>query len=506
MTGAATVILNVDDNDANRYVKSRILRRAGYEVFEAANVAGALKALAEHPPDLVLLDVRLPDGNGRDLCARIKSEPSMAQVLVLQTSASHIESRHRVASLDAGADGYLVEPIEPEELIANVRALLRLRQAEFERQAALEALRVADRRKDEFLAMLAHELRNPLAPIRNAVEVMRRTQDAAVHAKARELIGRQADHLSRLVDDLLEVSRITSGKLVPQKRVARLAGIVDVALEVARPLAQAAEQRLEARMPAEDLWIEADAVRMSQVISNLLHNATKFTPRGGRIALEVERGTESLDIAVTDDGIGIPAELLDSVFELFSQADRSLDRAQGGLGIGLSLARGLVQMHGGRVTALSEGPGRGARFVVHLPLNLLREPPAAATPEGPSVARSRRVLLVEDNLDSAEAMRLLLRQLGHEVHAVNDGALVERAAGEFLPDVILLDIGLPSVDGYELARRLRRRPDTRAARIIAVTGYGQPSDRALALESGFDDHLVKPVDPEQLASAVASPA
>ena len=259
-------------------------------------------------------------------------------------------------------------------------------------------------------------------------------------------------------------------------------------------------------MPAEDLWIEADAVRMSQVISNLLHNATKFTPRGGRICLEVERGRESLDIAVTDDGIGIPAELLDSVFELFSQADRSLDRAQGGLGIGLSLARGLVQMHGGRVTARSEGPGRGARFVVHLPLNLLREPPAAATPLEPSVARSRRVLLVEDNLDSAEAMRLLLRQLGHEVHAVNDGALVERAAGEFLPDVILLDIGLPSVDGYELARRLRRRPDTRAARIIAVTGYGQPADRALALESGFDDHLVKPVDPEQLASAVDSPA
>jgi signal transduction histidine kinase len=506
VSATSPVILNVDDDDAARYVKSRILKRAGFEVIEAATIANAERLLVERVPQLVLLDVKLPDGNGRDLCVRIKADPAMASVLVLQTSASHIDSRHRVASLDAGADGYLVEPVEPEELVANVRALLRLRQAENERQAALDALKEADRRKDEFLAMLAHELRNPLAPIRNAVEVLRRADERAVRERARDLIGRQVEHLARLVDDLLEVSRITQRKVVLRKSVVRLQELIESAVEVARPSIEKCEQELVVRLPAEDLWVEVDPVRLSQVLGNLLHNASKFTPQGGRITIEAQVEPDGLEISVADNGVGIAKELLSSVFDLFSQADRSLDRAQGGLGIGLSLVKGLVEMHGGVVTAHSDGPGSGSRFAIRLPLESITTTRPVGGAGADSIGeQARRVLVVEDSADAAEAMQLLLTQLGHEVRVVNDGAQAVEAAKAFRPDVILLDIGLPGVDGYELARRFRALDETSSARVIAVTGYGQPSDRARSSAAGFDHHLVKPVDPAKLAAAIQTP-
>ena len=504
MSTRPAVVLNVDDNEPTRYMKSRTLRRAGYDVVEAGTIAEALAGLANHAPDLVLLDVRLPDGNGRDLCARIKSDSATARVLVLQTSASHVDSAHRVASLDAGADGYLVEPIAPEELIANVRALLRLRQAESDRQAALEALKEADRRKDEFLAMLAHELRNPLAPIRNAVEIMRISADGATQAKARELIGRQTEHLGRLVDDLLEMSRITQRKLVLQTRVVSLRSLVESALEVARAYAEKSGQELTVSMPESEVWLDVDPVRISQVIGNLLHNASKFTPRGGVVAFEARLVPEGMELRVSDTGVGIAPELLKNVFELFSQADRSLDRAQGGLGIGLSLVRGLVEMHGGRVAGQSEGVGKGSAFLVLLPRSRIvpapeqSEPVERAAPAG----RRHRILVVEDNPDSAEAMVTLLRELGHEVAMVGDGMLAVGVARQFEPDVILLDIGLPGIDGYELARRFRSHAETRGARMIAITGYGQPTDRERSVAAGFDQHLVKPVDPSRLAAAI----
>jgi two-component system, sensor histidine kinase len=371
---ASSALLNVDDNDAARYVKSHILRRAGFEVIEAATGTEALRLLHLHHPALVLLDVRLPDADGRDLCARIKADPEMVSIAVLQTSASHVESRHRVASLEAGADGYLVEPMEPEELVATVRALLRMRSAERERQVALEALQEADRRKDEFLAMLAHELRNPLAPIRNAVEILRRSPQRATREKAREMIGRQVEHLARLVDDLLDVSRITQRKIALQRGPVRLSWIVESAVEVARPLAQAEAQEIVVALPDEDIWLDADAVRLAQVVGNLLHNACKFTPRGGRIAVEAARKGSVLEIAVADNGIGIAPAMLPVVFELFSQGERSLDRAQGGLGIGLSLVKGLVEMHGGAVHAESLGAGQGSRFTIELPLAQMAVP------------------------------------------------------------------------------------------------------------------------------------
>ena len=503
MTAESPLILNVDDTDSNRYVKTRILKHAGFEVLEATSGAEALELVATRHPDLVLLDVMLPDANGRDICARVKGDPRSADVAILQTSAMHVDMRDRVASLDAGADGYLVEPMEPEELVANVRALLRMKRAEQERARALEALQDADRRKDEFLAMLAHELRNPLAPIRNAVEILRLSGDREVRDRARDLVGRQVEHLARLVDDLLEVSRITRGKVMLQKRPVRLAGIVRSAVETARPLLDSQRHEVVVGDLPEDVWIEVDAVRMSQVLGNLLHNAAKFTPAGGRITLAAAVREDGLDITVEDNGVGIPADVLPGIFELFAQADRSLDRSQGGLGIGLSLVRGLVEMHGGKVTAESEGAGRGSRFTVRLPKGVVVDAPRAQAPHSaPATQGVRRVLLVEDNPDAAEAVLLLLHELGHDVRVVHDGREAIDAAQAFDPEVILLDIGLPGLDGYEVARRMRAMPRLAGALIVAVSGYGQEKDRLRSAEAGFDAHLVKPVDPRAFIAVI----
>jgi signal transduction histidine kinase len=506
---AKALILNVDDDSAARYVKSRILRLAGFEVLEAGNGAAAMDLLAARAPDLILLDVRLPDVDGRDLASRIKQDPTSAQVVVLQTSASHVDSKHRVSSLEAGADGYLNTPIEPEELVAHVRALLRMRKAESEREKALDALREADRRKDEFLAMLAHELRNPLAPIRNAVEILRLSEDRAVRERARELVGRQVQHLARLVDDLLEVSRITQRKVVLKRGPVQLRAVIDSAVEVARPGFDALGHSLEVNVPAEDIWLDVDAVRLSQVVGNLLHNAGKFTPPGGRIVLQALRDPDALEIVVSDDGMGISPEILPSVFDLFAQADRSLERSQGGLGIGLSLVKGLVEMHGGSVAAASGGVGKGSTFTVRLPLRKVIAKPGVVKADNAAAARPharRRILVVEDNPDSAESMLLLLQHIGHEVHVVNDGREAVDAALGFHPDVILLDIGLPGIDGYQLAQKLRELPETSSARLIAVSGYGQESDRVMSRAAGFDLHLVKPVDPRRLSAAIDEPA
>jgi signal transduction histidine kinase/BarA-like signal transduction histidine kinase len=475
---------------------------------EAASGAEALSLLAQRLPDIVLLDVKLPDADGREICARIKSDPATATVAVLQTSAMHVEMRDRVASLDAGADGYLVEPMEPEELVANVRALLRLRRAEQERTRALDALREADRRKDEFLAMLAHELRNPLAPIRNAVEILRISEDRGVRERARQLVGRQVEHLARLVDDLLEVSRITRGKVALQRLPVRLAAVVRAALDLAKP--QMESQRHEVDVVNDvpgDPWIDVDAVRMSQVLGNLLHNAAKFTPPGGKVRISTALAPDALVIAVEDNGSGIPADILPDIFELFAQGDRSLDRSRGGLGIGLSLARGLVEMHGGSVTASSAGRGQGSRFAVRLPRSVMVEAPAPAkAAAAPADSRARRVLVVEDNMDAAEAMVLLLRELGHDVHVVHDGHEAIDAARQFEPEVMLLDIGLPGLDGYELARRMRGLPALERALIVAVSGYGQEKDRQRSAAAGFDAHLVKPVDPRALIAVISAEA
>ncbi|TKD12660.1 PAS domain S-box protein [Polyangium fumosum] len=357
---------------------------------------------------------------------------------------------------------------------------------------AEEALREADRRKDEFLAMLAHELRNPLAPIKTAVEIQKRVELAEPRLlRSRDVIERQVGHLVRLLDDLLDVSRISRGRITLRKETHELGEIIDQAIESTRPLIDARKHHLDLAPCPEPLHVNVDAARLTQVVANLLNNAAKYTDDGGRIHLGIERGprNEAL-IRIKDNGRGIDPKDLPHVFDTFYQSTRTLDRSEGGLGIGLSLVRRLVELHGGRVEAHSDGLGKGSEFVVRL---ALEEAPMTAPqpPEIPAMGQSRRVLVVDDNIDAAETMAALLETLGHEVSVAHDGEAALEAVSNGHPEIVLLDIGLPRMDGYEVCKRLRDDGTLRPF-IVAVTGYGQAEDRDRALEAGFDAHLVKP--------------
>ncbi len=367
-----------------------------------------------------------------------------------------------------------------------------------DRKRIEEALKKADHRKNEFLAMLAHELRNPLAPIRSAVQVMQMegSDDASVHA-AREVVERQVQHLVRLVDDLLDVSRISRGKIALRLEPVDLASVVARAIEISRPLIDARKHQLEVALPGTALRVEADATRLAQVVSNLLNNAAKYTEEGGRIHLSVEQVAREAVLRVRDTGVGIPADMLTSVFELFTQVKSSLSRSQGGLGIGLTLVRSLVDMHGGKVQAMSDGLGQGSEFVVRLPLV---PAPLAPTPALPDERERRtrvtpqRILVVDDNADAAEMLAMLLRQRGHEVRTACNGPDALEAVRARPPDVVLCDLGMPGMDGLEVACRLCQDFGTQRPRLVALTGYGGEEDRRRSREAGFDAHLVKPVD------------
>jgi PAS domain S-box-containing protein len=372
----------------------------------------------------------------------------------------------------------------------------------------MESLEQQGRRLTEFLAMLAHELRNPLAPIRNAVSIMGAHRELPPQvAWARGVIERQTGQLARLVDDLLDVSRITRGKLRMKGEAMDINTAVHRAIEGARPLIDGRRQSLEVRLADHPLGVHGDMTRLTQVIVNLLNNAAKYTPEGGRI--EVASAVEGDDcvVRVRDNGMGIPPYLLDRVFDLFAQGDRTLDRSEGGLGIGLTLARRIVALHGGSIVARSEGTGRGAEFEVRLPrLEAQIEAGREASPamEASETGRKRSILVVDDNEDAAASLAMLLRMTGHEVAVEHDGeGALERIAHE-APDIVLLDIGLPGMSGYDVAEQLRKRPGRRAMRIYALTGYGQEEDRRRSAEAGFDGHLVKPVVPAELFALIES--
>lgn len=364
-----------------------------------------------------------------------------------------------------------------------------------ERKRMELSLREADRRKDEFLATLAHELRNPLAPIRSAAELLRVRGTADDVARARQVIERQTQLLTRLVDDLLDVSRITRGKIVLHKMPVALGDVIAAAVETSRPLLDAAGHTLTVTLPPRPVWIEADAVRIGQSISNLLNNAAKFTPRGGTVA--ICGGIEGRDVVIRirDNGVGIAPSALPDVFDLFSQIDPGLERARGGLGIGLHLVRSFVEMHGGSVSARSEGPGRGSEFVVRLPRMSTAPQRVAAAPAAlPPAGSGQRILVVDDNRDGAESLSLLLELMGHEIRTAHDGVEAVEQAAAFAPHVVLLDLGLPKLDGYEAARRIRAMPHGSGILLVALTGWGSDVDRARSRAAGFDHHLVKPVD------------
>ena len=373
----------------------------------------------------------------------------------------------------------------------------------FAREGAARAeAEAANRSKDEFLAMLSHELRNPLGAISSAIQVLDRVGDASLGARARGVIARQTQHLSRLVEDLLDVSRAVTGKIAIRREVVDLAAVAErvMAGTAARHATRAGDISLAAR----PVRVLGDAVRLEQVLTNLVDNALKYTPSGGRVAVSVHEEQGAAVLAVDDSGVGIEPALLPHVFDLFVQADRSLERTAGGLGIGLTLVRQIVELHGGTVAASSDGIGRGSRFTVRLPTTLAAPPAAGAPPADGD--RRLRILVVEDNDDAREMLRELGRLLGHEIHDVADGASGVEMAIRLRPDVTLIDIGLPGIDGYEVARRIRSEVGGRCLRLVALTGYGRAEDRERALAAGYDEHLVKPVDPARLAAVLREPA
>ncbi len=363
----------------------------------------------------------------------------------------------------------------------------------------------ADRRKDEFLATLAHELRNPLAPIRNALQILRLSPDPEVQEQSRCLMQRQLDQIVRLVDDLLDVSRISTGKLVLRKEQVELRTVVDGAVETIRPLIDRMGHRLTVTLPDPSLTVDADPTRLGQVISNLLNNAAKYSDRGGHVRLTAERQGSDVLVSVRDTGVGIAADHLPGIFQMFSQVEGTLERSQGGLGIGLTLVKRLVELHGGIIEARSEGPGKGSEFVVRLPLVVEASRPAApaVTDESPAPKSSLRILIVDDNRDSADSLGMLLRIMGNDIRTAYDGQQGVDWAGEFQPDVLLLDLGLPKLNGFEACRRIRKEAWGQRMIVIAMTGWGQDGDRQRTHEAGFDHHLVKPVDPDTLMTMLA---
>ncbi len=632
MTESRGLILNVDDYEASRYARSQMLRRAGFEVLEAGTGTETLRLASERRPDLVLLDVNLPDMDGFEVCRRLRAQEGTLTVPIVHISATFLSDRAEDLAYEGGADSYLTDPVEPAVLLATIHSLLRLRRAEeglraasrgwqatfdaigdgiclltsedtvarcngafatllgsapadlvgrpwaevwrrlgggdepsptaqversrrretldlqrdggwfrvlvdpvlegpaltglvcivadvtIERQAAevraalfareqeaREEAEASNRAKDEFLAMLGHELRNPLDVIGTAVRVLDArpaAPDPETTRRARGVLARQVRQLGRLVDDLLDVGRVTTGKIRLAPVPVNLADAVERCIAGLMPEGAAPQHRLTVR--AEPTWVEADQTRVEQIVMNLLSNAVKYTAPGGAIEITVVGDGGTARLSVRDTGVGMSPYMLERVFDLFFQGERTLERAEGGLGIGLTLVRRLAELHGGRVAAESPGQGRGSTVTVELPQ--IAPPAAAGEISATAAPGPRRILIVEDSRDSRDMLRFLLEHAGHEVHEAADGPSGVEAILTVRPDIALVDVGLPGLDGFEVARRVRADARGREVRLVALTGYGLPEDHRRSQEAGFDAHLVKPVDPARLVAVIATTA
>ena len=637
-------ILIVDDEPHNRKLLDTLLRHEGYLAISAATGEEALLSVAQHAPDLILLDVMMPGMNGYEVARRLKANPATSNTPIIMVTAL-IDRHARMTALDAGVEEFLTKPVDRIELGLRVRNLLRLKEysdflqnhnrvleqqvvartaelqkfrqamdaaadgiylinrrtmrcdyvnatacallgytreellqlcpsklheqmsceqlecifdavingqgshetiktqllrkngstlpAELQRQCLrsgedwliVEVVRDIternrleqktleqaqklvdlDRRKDEFLAMLSHELRNPMAALSGAVHLLRmQKNEAPLQQQGRSIIERQVGHLKHLVDDLLEVSRITMGSMRLRQQQTSLTSVVERALETANPYIVQRRHALEVLLPPEPIFLHADAVRLEQVLVNLLTNAAKYTDEGGCIWLSIEREGLHAVLRVRDTGIGITPELLPRIFELFTQAERSLDRSQGGLGIGLCLVQRLVELHHGSVEANSV-VGQGSEFIVRLPMMVMAHPmPLPVTSSALVPSTGRRVLVVDDNKDAAQSLATLLEMTGHEVQLAYDGFSALQIAMDYLPQVVLLDIGLPGLNGYAVAQRIRQQDALKNIVLVALTGYGLASDRQRSLDAGFNHHLAKPADFDEIVNILAT--
>src|SRR5262245_2328217 len=522
-------ILLVDDQPSKLLTYESILSELGENLITASSATEALATLLRTEIAVALVDVCMPDLDGYELASMIRQHPRFQKTSIIFVSAVLMTDLDRLRGYECGAVDYVPVPVVPEILRAKVsvfadlyrktRALERLN-AELERRvsertAALEAstaaLKEADRRKDEFLAMLAHELRNPLAPISTAVQLLRLKElSDSQRERARDVLERQVQHLVFLVDDLLDVSRITRGMITLHRERVLIGAVVARAVETSRPAIDERRHTLTLDLSDEVLSVEGDKARLVQVVGNLLNNAVKFMEPGGRILLKVAREGTSVAITVRDQGIGISSEQMPRIFDLFTQAHTKSDNVQGGLGIGLALVRRLAEMHGGTVAAHSSGPGQGTEITVRLPLwatqgvarpdESITLPPMTSSPQvGPC-----RILVVDDHPDAVEALSMQLQVAGHDVRSANDGIEAMTIGESFQPQVVILDLGMPKMDGYETVRSMRRRSWGSRALIVALTGWAQPYDRQKTAEAGFDAHLVKPVTEFELFQAIAA--
>ena len=567
-------ILLVDDQPQRLVSYRAILADLGLNLICAQSGREALEHLMDREFAVVLLDVSMPDMDGFEAAKLIHEHPRFERTPIIFVTGVHLDDLDRLKGYSLGAVDYVSVPIVPEILRSKVsvlvelylkrqelqRANARLSEANIalqeektrelevfnrslqhanseleaanqslqseiaERARAEQALKEAGRHKDEFLAMLAHELRNPLAPIHNAVELMRmKPLDDPQLNWARDVISRQLTSLTRLVDDLLDVSRITRGKINLTRQVVELEGLISRAVETVHPLFDECGHQLTLELPEPGIKVFGDPTRLTQAIANVLGNAAKYTDRGGRISLAATVREDDVEIRIRDNGIGIRPDMLPHVFELFTQLDRDDGRTQGGLGIGLALVQRLVQMHGGEVLAASEGPGKGSEFVIRLPLLRQEDEPVESQPQlipdigtavevtsivtplvsADAVRMVRRILIADDNNDALESLATLLQLSGHEVFTATNGGTALQSAERHLPEVALLDIGMPLLDGYEVAKRIRAQPWGQRITLVALTGWGQDSDRRRSREAGFDSHLVKPLDLETLTDLLA---
>jgi signal transduction histidine kinase len=533
-------ILIVDDQASNLEAIEALLEHSGCLMVRAQSADEALLALLDQDFAAIVLDIKMPGMNGIDLADLIKARPRSRHVPILFLTAHMFNEREVLRGYGAGAVDYLTKPVHAEilrskigvfvELFRKTRDLARMNEAlrseMAERARAEEALRVAnhelearvrertqaleraDRRKDEFLAVLGHELRNPLAPIISAIEVMQPGAAETEHAQARGVVRRQVRQMARLIDDLLDVGRITSDRFVLRMAPVELCTVVAAAIETSKPLRSERRHQLSVHIPESPATLIVDAARVSQVLANVLTNAAKYTPPGGRVALHAEVNESGVTIRVRDSGVGIEPSVLPSLFELFARVDHEGGIGGGGLGIGLALARRLVEMHGGQIQAASDGRGCGAEFTIWLPPAVIAPDAAVRSSDVTHAPTTRRlrVLVVDDNDDAAEMLTTMLGQWGYDVRPASTGRMALQVADAFEPEIVLLDLGLPDLDGYAIAEQLRSNPWATSTRIFALTGRGQEEDRRRSRASGLDEHLVKPLDPDELRALLSRSA